>query len=930
VFFTHNKQGNSFPNILEKPVKSCNNGRNRKGEAMKRILSVLTIILMAFISCQSLSARKPLPSFYVNANGDDNNDGLTVQTAFKTLNKALSSADEGVIKIITVIGTLNMESESSDYEGNALFYINLENDEQITITGRDGALDATGCGNSVLRIAGSSVIRLENIVITGGVSAYGGGINIDGVNPTVIIGKGTEVTGNYAGWGGGIAISNGRLFMEDGTVSKNSSNEASNGGGISVINNAEFIMKSGTISNNEAGFGGGVHVQGSFILKNGTISENNSKRSGGGGVGLLNGKFLMEGGVISGNKGHGENNGGGVYVYSTSEFTMTGGEITNNEAGWGGGIFSDNILIIKNGTVSGNRAELPGGGIYIFKGKFFMEGGVISGNKCGVDNSGGGVFLFSNTEFTMTGGSIINNEAGWGGGVNSQGNFILKNGNISNNIAIKGCGGARIDAGKFLMEGGIISGNKCGTEYGGGGVIIREEAEFTMTGGEITNNEAGWGGGIYGETTAFTMTGGKIINNQAEWGGGIYNIGNMTIKNSIVSDNRAERSAGGIAVRRGKLTMEDTIVSGNKCGTNSNGGGVNVWEETEFSMHGGEITNNEAGYGGGLYNDGSSLINNVRISGNNASTSGGAAYNGGSLSIKNSEASGNRAEFGGGVFSSEKSSIIISDSAISKNKANWGGGVYIKTAKKSFIENTIISDNKTEQAGGGIYVEENAELNIKDSRIHANEAIAGGGIATIGKTEIINTTISGNYANENGGGIVVYLSGYLHIKDSKVHSNQSTQYGGGFTLMGKSEIINTSINYNQAVWGGGIAAYQELKIQNSIIRGNRAFWGGGMSNSNSNTELIKCEISQNYAFTGGGGISINGITNLQISDTTISDNKSQDGGGIHIDNGKIIISSGIFQNNTANLGSFIYRRKFSNVELSSSLAALRNEIYTEE
>ena len=127
---------------------------------------------------------------------------------------------------------------------------------------------------------------------------------------------------------------------------------------------------------------------------------------GGGGVGVINGTFIMTGGEIYGNAGHG--------VYASDTFTMSGGEIYSN------------------------TADSSGGGVYVDI--FTMSGGKIYGNTAS-DGSGGGVYASST--FTMTGGEIYGNTAnGLLGDIFSTGD---------------GGGGVRV-RGVFTKTGGIIYG----------------------------------------------------------------------------------------------------------------------------------------------------------------------------------------------------------------------------------------------------------------------------------------------------------------------------------------------------------------------------------------------------------------------------------------------------------------------------------------
>ncbi len=155
-----------------------------------------------------------------------------------------------------------------------------------------------------------------------------------------------------------------------------------------------------------------------------------------------------------------------------------------------------------------------GGKLFVYKGaKYTLSSGTISGGDVG-SGSGGGVEVWGGT-FTMSGGTIKNCAARFGGGVDV------------------------FTDGVFKMSSGTISGNTA--DAMGGGVSC--QGEFTMSGGTIENNTANCGGGVYvlsGGT--FTMTGGTIRNNTATYGadiyifGGIFNYGGGTINGEINTD----------------------------------------------------------------------------------------------------------------------------------------------------------------------------------------------------------------------------------------------------------------------------------------------------------------------------------------------------------------------------------------------------------
>ena len=218
-----------------------------------------------------------------------------------------------------------------------------------------------------LLVVNYCTVILENVIIDVN-NNYGGTIGIAvGNGGTVQIGTPTDIT-------------------PDGTIIKNAT-----AGGV-CVDSGTFIMYSGTISDNEASWGGGVYVGegGTFEMNGGTISDNKAYYYyddyyyGGYGGGVCVGyysTFEMNGGTISGNIAYYDDNeedggyGGGVYVYSESFFEMNGGTISGNTANAGGGVYVAGTFEMKGGTISGNTANHYyydndyyggyGGGVYV-------------------------------------------------------------------------------------------------------------------------------------------------------------------------------------------------------------------------------------------------------------------------------------------------------------------------------------------------------------------------------------------------------------------------------------------------------------------------------------------------------------------------------------------------------------------------------------
>ena len=218
---------------------------------------------------------------------------------------------------------------------------------------------------------------------------------------------------------------NGTIFtlydcQKSGTIThgKDSNGTTYNGCGV-VVGVGTFNMYGGKITNNSCGSsGGGVYVaNGRFNMYDGKIT-NNSCGSSGGGVYVERGTFSMSGGEISGNTS-GEY-GGGIELYKKSDFTMTGGSISQNKAEngyYGGGIDVSygSTFTMNGGTITGNTS-CTGGGVYVGtavenygNNTFNMNGGTITGNTATHTGSetGGGVYVAQDGIFTVSGAAKI-------------------------------------------------------------------------------------------------------------------------------------------------------------------------------------------------------------------------------------------------------------------------------------------------------------------------------------------------------------------------------------------------------------------------------------------------------------------------------------------------------------------------------------------
>jgi hypothetical protein len=340
-----------------------------------------------------------LGGWYVAQNGDDAGNGSKA-APYASVQKAVSVVHEaypdgilptGESVIINISGEITNAGVPS---ANGMVEINGNNYPSITLKGYDDgtydahSIKATGLSTRVLYIGGGADVTMENLTLTGGTADAGGGVYVTGNGSTFTMSGGT-ISGNQATNGGGVYVTdNSSTFtMSGGTIS---GNQATNGGGV-YLNITNMSMTGGKISANSAtSNGGGVYVYGTdkvFTFSGGVIGgeaadEGNTAATGGG---VYTGdkhdatqywpRLVMpkgSTGKIRFNRATG--NGGGVYMEKAPRYDdgngINGGEISDNEAQKGGGIYATffrdvTVLAIRGGVIARNTATEKGGGVYV-------------------------------------------------------------------------------------------------------------------------------------------------------------------------------------------------------------------------------------------------------------------------------------------------------------------------------------------------------------------------------------------------------------------------------------------------------------------------------------------------------------------------------------------------------------------------------------
>ena len=620
----------------------------------------------------------PYSAAYIAAGGNDDTGTGSPDKPYASLSKAAGAVDND--GIVYVHGQVPVSGEY------------VHNSGSLTLRGYNGGGTLTNRSGRVLNITGGTVTLGDNITLTGT---------------------------NTSGEGGAVYVGGGNFIMESGSTIANSTVQGTNA------------------------FGGGVAVKygGAFTMNNGAEIIGCKADNGGGGVYVFASNFTMNGGVIGGHDPNVAKWGGGVYIGSDCEVTMSGNsEISYNSAEetgssatgiHGGGVFFSAIgestfTMNDNAKITQNRSEGSGGGVHVGNPKslFFMyDNAQIKFNQAassGTYNGGGGVYFTGDGTFTVSGSPDITENTLDDSSTN---NVTLTSGKI---ISI-GAGGltetARIGVttegnpgkdGFKITDTAVANGNIIFTSDRGyyvdneaDGVWLRDiEVIYQVNNGpetEATFEEARAASATeitllkdITPTTAPTVSwpvvfdwtctldlNGHAINRElsSETDDGqvvvIRSNGNLTIKDSSANAD----GTGGI----GKIT--GGYDSGN--GQNYGGGGVYVDSNGTFTMLGGSITDNGAINGGGVYVsiDGIFTMRGGSISGNGKGETklGAGVCDFGEFTMTGGSITGNILKsFGSNGFGTDDSGQDV-----------YGGGVYVSSgAVFSVGGSPIINGNK--------------------------------------------------------------------------------------------------------------------------------------------------------------------------------------------------------------------------------------------
>ena len=475
-----------------------------------------------------------------------------------------------------------------------------------------------------------------------------------------------------------------------------------------------------------------------------------------------------------------------------------------------------------------------------------------------------------------------------------------------------------------IADGTVITGNKALSN--GGGIYCL--GKLIMTGGEVSANNAGT---IADDNTA------------SGYGGGI-NAGTFELYAGEIKQNTVAAGGGGVSTNDMKMT--DGTISANEVTTTSiddgfGGGGVFIWDNSTFTMGGGQISGNKAAKNGGgvalknanFYMYGSAVIGDSSAEEcaedeDNCSNYAGA-FGGGIYAMGDSVAGiGFSDEYN---FNHNNYDFSFSGSGLYYNyAAGDGGAIYICNKPLKMGAGKI--KYNTAQNGGGIYAGNGFTMVgglIADNYAAdtTDDTCGGGGVYSRGDVSMKGLSNNSNYpyiknnvAEKNGGGLYITYEGNLYLgekasigtdtgsnyakSEATAHMNYAKGNGGGVYISGSgggylgyasadnkaNETLATSdcyICYNYADGdGGGIynASDKPVEILKGKVQYNSAANGGGIYSKTKNINIISGgSVYYNHASNNGGGIYTCATVDMNGGGTINKNSADNNGGGVCLD-----------------------------------------------
>ena len=842
---------------------------------MKRVILLLLGIIFALVlSVSAWGSTGTIPTYTLTPEDYEPQEDEEDTEYFYTLAEILDAAEAGDEDgnayseiIINLTWDYNMAGEGEDDECLLIDEDTYETLKTVTITGGHKLISGSGARHFIINDP-DFTLRFENI----------------------------ELTGTS---GGGIELNAGTLEAVNTTFNKCGISRTT-GGALFVAEGATATLTGCSFTGNTGLDGGAISSAGTLNIASGTSFVGNSASGSGGAVNLTEGNVTLSGVSFGDGTRSGRNiavNGGALSVGEDASLTLTDSSINMNSADLGGGIYSEGTVTLTADTITANTAK-SGGAIYLTPKATLNVTGMSNQTQSFTSNTasdeGGAIFAGRDASdeamlnFSAPV-SFSDNKAARGGAVwvraGSQLGGIAGSVSFMNNaadyggalyIAIENTSTLNLDSGVSWT----FSGNKANYD---GGAIYTVQADVAVSGQEITNeNSAGEAGGFLYSGGEVTVKSSTISNQRAEYAGAIYAANGAEITDSAFESNRAAITTnpkylgGGAVYVIGELTVNGSTFADNRVTTSfadHGGGAIFVSGDTEITG---------STFDGNTYNN-----SNV-----NSEGGGGAIYALGRLSMTNSMFKKNevRGPTGGGQ--------------------GCGGVLYASNATMNIL-NCYFEDNLSDFNGGALYLGGNSDTTLRYSTFYLNTTSTGNGGAVYGQGILDMGTYDDRH-NMSNVGANFFISNNARRNGGAVCFNHRFE---GRTQLRASYSMFTNNSTSNGL-GGAIYIYNDTAtIESCTFTGNSASapsesaaYGGALYMNTTETitsTVINSTFTENKVYgSGAWGGALYTFGKVSLICNTFTMNEATDrGGAIYVGSGEAAFTANIMVGNTALIGN---------------------------
>nr|MBP3283523.1 right-handed parallel beta-helix repeat-containing protein [Treponema sp.] len=821
-------------------------------------------------------------------------------------------------------------------------------------TGTDGVLITGGSITGNRAYSGGGIYSTRLVKISGnteisgntatgaGSVGYGGGIYLNTTSASTTESGSSETVSK-----------GGRLVM--GGSATVSNNTAANGGGIAAVGNSEIHIGYTDTGSTDSSFSGGIkgntatasgggiyagtdsYTSPEIKMSSGSISQNKTEGTFGAGAALLGScEFTMYGGEISGNDANGSGaagEGGGVYIDTNATLTMkSGAKISSNTAGKGAEICIDGKLAMEGGEISSSSGISCESFVHQ-NGELRMGGDAKI--TCGIYlPSYHYIYIDSALKAESPVATIEPQEYSTVEILREEGTEGLVEANYRKFALADTSGGWDIASDGYMRNDAIAIGSwaELSSAISSGmesspcdlSVFVKDISDYDGNSITISGSD-GDSVTIAAESGSATVKGDSTTGTMFSVWGGSFNIGSSAYSITL-GDSSTEKTSGNYL-----YTAYSTTNAENVTFTNSKESAIETGSSGENTLKDCTFSSIKSSTGAVYANDGLTTIESCTFT-NCADESSGCydiyiGYNG-KIALGGTL-------YGMTIYSSERD---YNDGriTISPYMTVVDGTITVVISSYSATQKVFVMDdgNEISETTRGFFTVVDKDGNSYS--INAN--------GTLSQTVSTTLYVSSSGAETNSGYTEASALPTLQAAVNKISTSDDWTIIVSGTVTGATTISSISASsltikgktgYSSDILdASGLSAVIDVENAVPVTISNLTLQNGEMGLLHSGTESItieSCQIIKNTAgglffssesdstvkdstiggssansntSENGGGITKSGNGTLTIENSTISNNTATSyGGGIYIDGGKVIFSSGSISNNT---GSGIY------------------------